>query len=99
MREDYFTTTELSYLVHVNSDKLRSIIAKPSGLPACVVGGRYVIPKAKFFIWYDKMKNAGRLQEIFCTPDPNYNEVYAARDAWLRERYAAVKGALQYGKP
>lgn len=99
MREDYFTATELAYLLHVDPGKLRSIIAKPFGLPAKLVGTRYVIPKAKFFMWYDQMKREGMLRVIFGTPDSNYNEVYAVRDKWLRERYAVMKGVMRYGKP
>ena len=98
MRIDYFTASELSYLLHINSGKLRDIVRRKPGMPHCVVGGRIIFPKAKFFVWYDKMIRDGLLCEFLWVKNPNCNEVHAARDEWLRERYNVVKGAFSHGK-
>jgi hypothetical protein len=99
MREDYFTTTELAYLLHIGSDKLRRIITGPFELPAYLVGAKYVIPKSKFFGWYEKMKRERTLRTALGISKVNHAEVYAARDEWLRERYAVTKGVAHHGQP
>ena len=60
MRSDYFSMTECSYMMGVSSAAIRKIAQGDKTFPLIAVGGRYVIPKAKFFAWYDEQCKNGR---------------------------------------
>ena len=65
MRDDYFTKTEVQGMLRCNNNKFARVIAMPGAFPHFRVGVRWVIPKGKFFAWYDGIKKSGLLYQLF----------------------------------
>ena len=65
MRDDYFTKTEVQGILRVNGEKFTRIVSMPGAFPHFRVGVRWVIPKGKFFSWYDSIKKSGLFYDLF----------------------------------
>ena len=59
MRDDYFTLSECSYMMGISSQTIHEIAEADKEFPLFSVGRRYVIPKDKYFAWYDKACGLG----------------------------------------
>ena len=98
MRDDYFTLEEVTRVLHTSEYKVKRAMNGPYALPHCKCGIIYVIPKGRFFSWYERLHRSGLLCDALGTPDPNWHCVYAARDEWLKDRYGIEKGAASIGE-
>lgn len=98
MRDDYFTLEELTRLLHTSEYKVKRAMNGQYALPHCKCGTIYVIPKARFFAWYERLQRSGLLCEALGPIVPLYHDIYIARDKWLKDRYGIEKGAASIGE-
>jgi hypothetical protein len=85
MRNDYFTFVELEYVLGIYGRKLHAL-AKEEGLPMISFPNIYIIPKKRFFEWFDAQKAAGKHRRY------RVDRVEKERDVW-----ADKKIAMRYG--
>lgn len=68
MRNDYFTTTELSKLLHMATSTVLKHANQPGYFPGIKTGSKMsntIIPKDALFDWYFKAYNTGKIRELF----------------------------------
>lgn len=85
MRDDYWSMTEFTRLLHMSHSAFHKLRRKPDAFAAYQVGLKWVIPKAAFFRWFFQMCALGRAVEFF---DGNayIGDLKAERDRWLHRR-------------
>lgn len=81
MRNDYFTLCELAYVVRNDMARLKRIFETYEDFPVVRVGVRYVIPKDRFFEWFDKHKTDEGLLYRF-----DNQSIEDARTEYVRKR-------------
>lgn len=81
MRDDYFTMCEVARVARVDPQRMKAILGRYDDSPTKRVGGRYVIPKAQFFKWYDTHKNDDGL--MYCFDD---SSIEGARTEFVLHR-------------
>ena len=76
MRDEYFTFSEVCWMMGITPTSVHKIAQSDKELPMLTVGSRrYVIPKNKFFAWYDNQGN---------NPKWRNSRVAEERDKWLK---------------
>ena len=95
MRDDYFTASELCSLLNIPLSRFHKLQQKKDGIPAKHIGDRWVCDKPKFFVWFHRIVNTGRLEEFFSGIHINVNAVWAERDAWLDRSAERAKHDMQ----
>ena len=85
MRNDYFTFTELEYILGVYGRQLHRL-AKREGLPMIKMPGIYIIPKRRFYEWYDAQK-ATNMHLRF-----RVDRVEKERNIWMDKKIAMRNG-------
>lgn len=78
MRAEYFTLSEICWMLGITSPSVHKIAQTDKEFPMLMVGARYVIPKDRFFAWYDKQNN----------PKWRHKRVIEERELWLKGRKA-----------
>lgn len=81
MRNDYFALCDLARAVRADPQRLKRIMEKNEDFPVTRVGLKYIIPKARFFKWYDTHKNDDALRYSF-----DDDLIEEARDEYIRNR-------------
>lgn len=81
MRNNYFTLCDLARAVRADPQRLKRIMEENEDFPVTRVGLKYIIPKARFFRWYDLHKNDDALRYSF-----DDDLIEEARDEYIRDR-------------
>ena len=81
MRNDYFTLCDLARVVRADPQRLKRIMDANEDFPVTRVGLKYIIPKARFFKWYDLHKNDLALRYSF-----DDGLIEEARDEYIQHR-------------
>ena len=87
MRNDYFTFTDLEYILGVYGKSLHKL-SKDEGLPLMQLRRNYICPKRKFFEWYDKQKAAQMHYRFHVDRVENERNVWV--DTMYRVRYGGT---------
>ena len=84
MRDDFFTITELSKLLHVNPRRIVRFSEQYNAFPIITLGTMRLIRKRDFFAWYRALDVQGLLEETLLQAYPDNRSVYAAEAQWYK---------------